>query len=415
MWEDSMLDLLKVDSLEEAIEKLYNECVNNHYSVDIEEIEVRDSLNRVLAADVVSDIYVPEFDRSTVDGYAVIAKDTEGANDSIPTFLNVVGESLMGKACEISIKNGECVYVPTGGMLPENANACVMIEHTDNITDKKVAIYESVAEGKYVIKKGDDVKKDDVVLKKGHVIKAADMGFLSSINVNKIKVYKRLNITIISTGDELISDNETLTLGKIRDVNTNLLIGLSNKCGFNVIKTYLLKDDEELLKTTLDSSMNNSDIVVMSGGSSKGKKDASSKVIDELTSSGVLTHGIAIKPGKPTITGYDNKTKTIVVGLPGHPVASAILFKLIVVGVVQKLMGIEEKALVCEGIISENMPASPGRTTFQLVNIDDKFNVKPIYGRSGLIHTLSMADGFIKMELNQEGINKGEKVKVYYL
>ena len=410
-----MLDLLKVDSLEEAIEKLYNECVNNHFSVDIEEIDVKNSLDRILAEDIVSKCDVPDFDRSTVDGYAVIAKDTEGANDSIPTFLNIVGESLMGESCDININSGECVYVPTGGMLPKGANACVMIEHTENITGKKLAVYSSVAEGQSVIKKGDDVKEGTIVLQKGKRIKSADMGFLSSVAIDNIKVYKKLNVTIISTGDELIGANEKDTLGKIRDVNTNLLIGLSNKYNFNVVNNYLLKDDEELLENTIRNAMNDSDIVVTSGGSSKGKKDASSIVIDRLTSSRVLTHGIAIKPGKPTITAYDNKTNTIVVGLPGHPVASAVLFKLIVVDTIRKLMGVNEKELVCEGTMIENIPASPGRTTIQLVSIDDKFNIKPIYGRSGLIHTLSMADGFIRLELNQEGVNKGEKVKMYYL
>ena len=410
-----MLDLLKVDSLEETIDKLYDECVNNHFSVDIEEIDVKDSLGRVLACDVVSKIFVPEFDRSTVDGYAVIAKDTEGANDSIPTFLNIVGESLMGEACDISISNGECVYVPTGGMLPKGADACVMIEHTENITSKKIAVYDSVASGKSVIKRGDDIIEGMIVLGKGKKITPADMGFLSSVAVSKIKVYKKLRISIISTGDELIGENDKDVFGKIRDVNTNLLIGLSNKYGLSVVNNYLLKDNEELLEKTIKDAMNNSDIVVTSGGSSKGKKDASSIVIDRLTSSKVLTHGIAIKPGKPTITAYDNKTKTIVVGLPGHPVASAVLFKLIVVDTVRKLMGMNEIELVCEGTMTENIPASPGRTTIQLVSMDDKFNITPIYGRSGLIHTLSMADGFIKLELNQEGINKGEKVKMYYL
>lgn len=410
-----MLDLLKVDSLEEAVEKLYSECVNNEFNLGIEEVPVKDSFNRILAEDIVSKIDVPEFDRSAIDGYAVVAKDTEGANDTIPTFLDKIGESIMGEATSIEIKNGECVYVPTGGMLPKGATACVMIEHTESITDDKIAIYESVAEGKYVIKKGDDIKIGEIALKKGHIIKPADMGFLSSIAVDKIKVYKRLNITIISTGDELIDENDKNSFGKIRDVNTNLLLGLSYKYGINVIENHLLKDDEKLLENTIKDALKTSDIVVTSGGSSKGKKDASSVVIDRLTTSKVLTHGIAIKPGKPTITAFDKNTSTIVVGLPGHSVASAVLFKLVVINVMYKLMQVDEKEYTCEGIMTENIPASPGRTTIQLVKIDDSFNITPIYGRSGLIHTLSNADGFIKLELNQEGINKGSKVRVYYL
>ena len=410
-----MLDLLKVDSLEEAVSKLYNECINSGLEIGTEEIDVSDSFLRILALDVVANIDVPEFDRTVVDGYAVIAKDTVGASDTIPTILNVIGESFMGKPQDIEIKNGECVYVPTGAMLPKGATACIMIENTENITNDKVAIYDSVAEGKYVVKKGDDIKKGALALNKGHIIKAADMGFLSSIAVNKIKVYKKLNITIISTGDELIDENDKLEFGKIRDVNTNLLVGLSNKYGLNVVNKYLLKDDEKLLEDTVRKAMAASDIVVVSGGSSKGKKDASSEVLGRVSSSGVLTHGIAIKPGKPTITAYDKDTKTILVGLPGHPVASAILFKLVLIDLLYKLMNVDETDYSCIGVMTENIPASPGRMTIQLVNVDKDYNVTPIYGRSGLIHTLSVATGYIRLDINQEGINRGSKVKVYYL
>lgn len=409
------MELLKVDSLNQAIEKLYNEYQNNDGHIYVEEINVSEALDRVLAQDIASDFDVPEFDRSVVDGYAVIASDTQGANESIPTFLKIVGESKMGEACDIEIQSGECVYVPTGSMLPKNANACVMIEHTENITDDKVAIYESVAEGKSVVKKSDDIKKGEQILETGRKLTSADIGFLSSIGIYKVRVYKKWNITIISTGDELVDEKSEYKFGKIRDINTNLLLSLSKKYGFNVVKTYLLKDDADILEKTLKLALNDSDVVVMSGGSSKGKKDASSLVIDKVTSSGVLTHGIAVKPGKPTITGFDKTTNTIVVGLPGHPVASAVLFKLLVCGMFDRITKCKKKELVCEGIMSENMPASPGRMTFQLVKLDDNFNVIPIFGRSGLIRTLSEADGYIVLETDQEGIRKGDKIKVYYL
>lgn len=410
-----MIDLLKVDSLDETVKKLYNECISGNFSVDFEEINVSESFGRILAEDVISGIDVPEFDRSVVDGYAVVAKDTEGANDTIPTILNIVGESTMGNPQDIEIKNGECVYVPTGAMLPKGATACIMIENTENVTSDKIAVYESVAEGKYVIHTGDDIKKGAIALKKGHIIKAADMGFLSSIAVYKVKVYKKLNITIISTGDELVDEQDKYSFGKVRDVNTYLLIGLSKKYNLNVVNKYLLKDDEKLLEDTIKKALNESNIVVSSGGSSKGKKDVSSVVIDRVSTSGVLTHGIAIKPGKPTITAFDKNTKTILIGLPGHPVASAVLFKLVVISVIYKLMNVDENEYTCEGIITENIPASPGRMTIQLVKIDKDYNIIPIYGRSGLIHTLAIADGFIKLDMNQEGLNKGSKVKVYYL
>lgn len=409
------MELLKVDSLDEARLKLYKTYKESGKGLEIEERPVLDALDFILAEKIVSDVSVPEFDRSVVDGYAVIASDTQGANDSIPTFLKVVGESKMGEACDIELKSGECVYVPTGSMIPKNSNACVMIEHTESITDDKVAIYEAVADGKSVVKKGDDIKESTVIFTEGRKLTAADIGFLSSIGIYKVKVYKKWNITIISTGDELVDENSEYKFGKIRDINTNLLSALSIKYGFRIINKYLVKDDAEVLEKTLKESMSNSDVVVISGGSSKGKKDASSLVIDKMTSSGVLTHGIAVKPGKPTITGFDKNTNTVVVGLPGHPVASAVLFKLIVCGLYDIITESQNRDLVCEGIMTENMPASPGRMTFQLVKIDKDFNVTPIFGRSGLIRTLSEADGYIVLETDQEGIRKGDKIKVHYL
>ena len=409
------MELLKVDSLDEAILKLYNAYTEGGKGFEIEERQVLDALDYILAEKVVSSVVVPEFDRSVVDGYAVIASDTQGANDSIPTFLKVVGESKMGEPCDIELKSGECVYVPTGSMIPKNSNACVMVEHTESITDDKVAIYEAVADGKSVVRKGDDIKEGEVIFDAGRKLSAADIGFLSSIGIYKVKVFKKWNITIISTGDELVDEKSEYKFGKIRDINTNLLSALSIKFGFKIINKFLLKDDAEILEKTLKTAMSDSDVVVISGGSSKGKKDASSLVIDKVTSSGVLTHGIAVKPGKPTITGYDKNTNTVVVGLPGHPVASAVLFKLVVCGLYDMITKTEAKDLVCEGIMTENMPASPGRMTFQLVKLDKDFNVTPIFGRSGLIHTLSEADGYIVLETDQEGIKKGDRIIVYYL
>ena len=409
------MELLKVDSLKDAKLKLYNSFIESKKGIKIEERQILDALDFVLAEKVVSSIAVPDFDRSVVDGYAVIASDTQGANDSIPTFLKIVGESKMGEPCEIEIKSGECVYIPTGSMIPKNSNACVMIENTESITDDKVAIYEAVADGKSVVRRGDDIKEGAVVFDAGRKLSSSDIAFLSSIGVYRVKVYKKWDITIISTGDELVDEKSEYRFGKIRDINTNLLSALSIKYGFNIVNKYLLKDDAGILENTLKNAMNDSDVVVISGGSSKGKKDTSSFVIDKVTSSGVLTHGIAVKPGKPTITGYDKDTNTLVVGLPGHPVASAVLFKLIVSDMYDMITNSDRKELVCEGTMSENMPASPGRMTFQLVKLDNNFNITPIFGRSGLIHTLSEADGYIVLDTDQEGIKKGDRIKVYYL
>ena len=410
-----MIDLLKVDDLNEAINKLYEECKKNNFCSAFEMIDIDECLGRITYEDIISNISVPGFNRSVVDGYAVIASDTNAASESVPVILKQIGESFMGEECTISIKSGECVYVPTGGMIPSGADACVMIENTEKVNDENIVIYSSVGSGKNIICAEDDIKKGNVIIKKGKVLSAFDIGLLSSADIKEIKVFKKPNITIISTGDELVSNKGALTKGKIKDINTSVIRNLSINNGFNVIDCILIKDDEEDLEHTISKYLDKSDFIIISGGSSKGKKDATSKIIDKISSTGVLTHGIAIKPGKPTITGFDHKTNTAIIGLPGHPVASAVLFDLLVISIYEKLNYVTKKEYTCTGTMSENLPASPGRLTLQLVNIDNDFNVYPILGKSGLIHTLSKADGYILIDKDDEGINKGDKVTVFYL
>lgn len=410
-----MIDLLKVDSLEEAIKKLQNECEKSNFCNDFEIISPCNCLNRILYEDIKSEVDVPDFNRSIVDGYACIASDTNAANESVPVILKQVAESFMGEECKVKIKNGECVYVPTGGMVPDGADCCIMIENTEKVNDENIVIYSSVGAGKNIVKVGDDVKKGETILKKGRILSPADIGFLASIGVSKIRVFKFPSILIISTGDELVVSSDEMSKGKIKDVNTSLIKNLAIKNGFSIVNSILLKDNECDLENAIQKYLGKCDFIIISGGSSKGKKDATSRVLEKVTSTGVLTHGIAIKPGKPTITSFDQNTNTAIIGLPGHPVAAAILFSKLVVTLYKKITETNSIEHTCIGTMSENIPSSPGRLTVQLANIDDDYNVYPIYGKSGLIHTLSNADGYIVIEQDNEGINKGDKVKFFYL
>ena len=410
-----MIEFLEVDNLETAVDKLYRECAKTDFATLQEEIFIADSLNRILSKDLISDIEVPNFNRSTVDGYAVVSSDTNAASDTVPVILNVLGSVEMGDVYKGKINASECVYVPTGGMIPDGANAVVMIEDTEQISENKIVVYKSIGEGKNIVVAGDDVKKGNVILHNGKIITPYDIGLLSSVGIDKINTYKKLNITIISTGDELISDKSKLTKGKVLDINSNLLESVAVENGFNVINKYLIKDSAEDLENTIKNALNVSDIILISGGSSKGKKDLSSLVIDKISDKGVLTHGIAIQPGKPTITSFNENSKTMIIGLPGHPIASVILFKLVVLSVIDKIRNVVSREKTCIGTLTENVPSSPGRATIQLVNIDDNFNIIPLFGKSGLIHRMSKSDGYIILDRNREGYNKGEKVKVYYL
>lgn len=433
------MELLKVDTIEEAVKKLGRYA--DQLPLYVEKIPHWKALDRILAEDVMSKENVPGFKRSTMDGYAVRSSDTSGASEAIPTFLKVKGEVDMGKeplGDAAFVGHGECVYVPTGGMIPEGADAVVMIEYCENFGMDEIAVFTSVSTGNNIVLPGDDVRLEQMVLKKGRRLKSADIGLLSAIGQTVVKVYRPWKLSIFSTGDEIIDPYKTPAPGQIRDVNTFALIAQAKEMGFDVIHYEVVVDDEDVLRDKVEAAMQVSDLVFISGGSSQGKKDATAKIIDDLTSTGVLTHGIAVKPGKPTITGFDEVSKTVLVGLPGHPVAAVLLFRIIAGNLWDMALDImDEQKLryglsslvnqnVVVGIISQNIAASPGRKTFQLVKFIRNLwcqasenseipTVFPILGKSGLIRTMSEADGYIVMDVNDEGINRGELVKVVLL
>ena len=409
------MKLLKVDTLEEGIEKLYKAYKEAGSALEVETISLVKALGRVLAEDVVSEEEIPGFNRSVVDGYAVKALETAGCSDSMPVFLEVVGEVEMGQAPHCKLESGQCMYVPTGGMIPDGADAVAMVEHCQPFGINHMAVYSPLSYGKNMVFAGDDVALGQKVMEAGKKITPADMGLLASLGKMEMKVYKPWKAYIISTGDEVVSPEDTPLDGQVRDVNTYGLIGEVEKLGFEVVGFELIKDDYDTLKTRAEKAKETCDIVLISGGSSKGKKDATAQVIEDITGE-VLTHGLAVKPGKPTILAFEKESKTIYAGLPGHPVAALLLFRLVIGGLWERLCGADQVSskVPLKGKIAVNLAAAPGRKTFQLVKLDGEWAM-PILGKSGLIRTMSEADGYIILDVNDEGINKGEEVEVYLL
>ena len=406
------MKLLKVDTLEGGIEKLHKAYVEAQDTPETENVLLVKALGRVLAEDIVSEENIPVFNRSVVDGYAVKALETAGCSDSMPVFLEVVGEVEMGKPAPCKLASGQCMYVPTGGMIPEGADAVAMVEHCQPFGTNQMAIYSPLSYGKNMVFAGDDVALGQKVLEVGKTITPADMGLLASLGKTKIKVYKPWKVYIISTGDEVVSPEDTPAEGQVRDVNTYGLIGEVQRFGFEVVGFELIKDDYKLLKTRAEAAKETCDVVLISGGSSKGKKDATAQVIEDITGE-ILTHGLAVKPGKPTILAFEKESKTIYAGLPGHPVAALLLFRLVIGGLWNRLC-IAKNRVPLKAKIAINLAAAPGRKTFQLVKLDGEW-ATPILGKSGLIRTMSEADGYIILDVNDEGINKGEEVEVWLL
>lgn len=469
------MELRKVDTLEVAMEKLLRYAAGSSgpevmkqtagLPMETEQVPLTGLPGRILAEDVYCGEPVPGFHRSTVDGYAVRSSDTGGASESLPVFLKVIGEVEMGKAAEMTVGPGECVYVPTGGMVPAGADAMVMVEYCEgfgtplhgsglNVSEQngsglnggrqagaaaagggagagaapaclQMAVSCSVSAGANLVMAGDDMAEGQRVLQRGRRIRPADLGVLSAIGRTEALVYQPWKLSILSTGDEIVAPDRVPGPGQVRDVNTYGLYGQALEYGFQVVRMEVVCDDPAELEAKAASAMADSDLVVLSGGSSQGKKDATAEIIKNLASSGVLTHGLAVKPGKPTILGFDEVQRTALIGLPGHPVAALILFREIVGGLWERLTGMSEteKKPAMAGIITVNLAASPGRKTLQLVTVDDSSCdpmtglplVTPVWGKSGLIHTMSQADGYIVMEVNDEGVQKGTQVEVHLL
>jgi molybdopterin molybdotransferase len=405
------MKLLTVDSIEEAQQKLLD-CAREMNIPRVQNVQLHEAPGRVCAG-VTAPVDVPSFARATVDGYAVLSKDTSGAAESIPSFLTLVDSVAMGCSAAVPIHAGECVYVPTGGMIPQGADAMVMVEYAELLGEKKIAVYAPAAPGAYIALTGEDVQKDSPLILRGTILSAKEVGALAGSGVVSVPVFMPIPIAIISTGDELIAPEHEPASGKIRDINSSALKTLAERNGFMVNAVHVLADDEARLLQTLRDSMQTCSIVIVSGGSSQGNKDMTAAVISRVSK--LLTHGVAIKPGKPTILGWDKKSKTIFAGLPGHPVSAMVVFELLFMWLFKTLT--EQKcAFPIPARMACNIASSPGKTTVQPVTLyrsGMEYTACPVFGKSGMMSTLTKADGYILINKNTEGLKKSEPVLVY--
>lgn len=406
------MEMFKVHSVKAAREKLMENFKN--FKIQIEEVDIFEAVDRILGEDIYSKLNVPHFRRSTVDGYAVRSRDTHGANESLPMFLEIIGEVEMGKAANMKVTVDKAVYVPTGGMVPEGADAVVMIEYVENLDDTNITVSKSAVAKENVVDIGDDIKENQRVLLKGMRLRPQDIGVLSSIGIDKVSVFKIPSISIISTGDEVTDPKEELKLGKIKDINTYTLSAMAKKSRLHVVERCVVKDDKELLKSILRDCMKKSDIVVLSGGSSVGTKDITTIVIDEIGKPGVFVHGVAMNPGKPTILAkIDDKP---LFGLPGQPVSAMIAFKVFVEYFVKRIFKLDEyEESFIEATMMTNVYSAQGKETYQMVYLEkenNQYKARPVYGKSGMITLMSKAKGYVKIHEDKEGIKEGEKIRV---
>ncbi|MBU1182397.1 MAG: gephyrin-like molybdotransferase Glp [Pseudomonadota bacterium] len=409
-----MKDFFKVTDLEKVLE-----YVSLFQTVETEQISLQDTLGRILAENIISDIDLPGFSRSTMDGYAVRASSTFGASEENPAYLNVVGSIAMGEAPSFSVEQGEAAKISTGGMLPKGADSVVMIEHTEILDEKTIEAYKSAAPGQNIIQKGEDFTEGNVILHAGQKIRPQETGLLAAFGKEQVKVFKRPVIGIISTGDEVVPVSETPRPGQIRDINTFSLSGQVTEAGGSPLIFGIVKDDYKNLLEKCREALLVSDMVLISGGSSVGTRDFTIEVLSALPDSEIVVHGISISPGKPTILARSvNKP---VWGLPGHVVSAMIVFAAVVKPFIEKISGFspEKKNMdILSARLSRNVSSAQGRTDYVRVRLTEKEGIlwaEPILGKSGLINTMIKADGLIEIGKNVEGLEKGAEVKVFSL
>ena len=370
------------------------------------------ALGEVLAEDITAEEYVPDFDRSTVDGYALRAADTFGCSDSLPAILNLAGEVKMGEGTEIAVPRGACVYVPTGGKLPADCDCAVMIEYTEDYGDGTVGVFKAAAPGQNLIFRGDDARPGKLLLRAGHVLRPRDVGALAAIGKTEISVRSPLRVGLLSTGDELVPAEQKPGPGQMRDVNRPMLRVLLRSVGAIPVDFGIVKDDEALLREKTALALDRCDAVILSGGSSAGVKDAACRVIESLGE--LLFHGIAVKPGKPTILGKAGNKPLI--GLPGHPVAAYYMARFFVLPLLSRLGGRTLQRTSVEATLSESLNANHGRmqiTPCSLETEGDGLVAVPLRTKSGLITQLTQADGYLIVERDCEGLAQGSKVRVW--
>jgi len=381
-------------------------------------VSLLDSLGRVLAVEVRADGDVPGFDRSTVDGYAVRAKDTYGASESLPAYADIGGEVLMGRAPRGRVGAGQAWRIATGGMLPPGADAVVMVEYTEELDKESILITRPVAPGENVIRRGEDIAAGEIALPAGHLIRPQDLGMLSSIGVTQVDVIRPYRVGIVSTGDELVAPSEFPAPGQVRDINSYTLSGAVCACGGEPRFYGIVRDNFKELKSVLERVISENDMVLLSGGSSVGTRDVALEVIDSMGKPGVLFHGISIKPGKPTIGAIVEDRS--VFGLPGHPASALVVFDLLVAPLIRsggyhvcEIDAFTEYPLQAE--IVRNLRSAAGREDFIRVRLflrDGRLFADPILGKSGLISTMVKADGLAYIPAGKEGVEAGEIVRV---
>lgn len=380
----------------------------------VEPLGLLDALDRVTAEDLRSPVDLPAFARSTMDGFAVRAADTYGASEGLPAYLELCGEVPMGRAAEVAVGPGQAARVHTGGMIPPGADAVVMVENTQALGPDTVEVVRPVAVGENVVPVGEDVRRGDLLFAAGHRLRPQDLGGLAGVGIARVEVAARPRVAILASGDEVVPPERPVAPGQIRDINSYSIAAQARRAGGQPLLCGIAPDDSARLRAMAAEALDGADALIISAGSSVSTRDMTAQVIGELGAPGVLVHGVAIHPGKPTILALVGAKP--VFGLPGNPVSTMIAFDLFVAPALRRLLGCGAAAGgSVEARLARNVASRPGREDFVPVRLEDRAGAlwaEPVFGKSNLIYTMAHADGLLRVPLDRSGLYAGDMVTV---
>ncbi|MGQ9509090.1 MAG: molybdopterin molybdotransferase MoeA [Thermodesulfobacteriota bacterium] len=410
-----MKGFFQVQTPEQILQK-----IDRFKPLSTEKIPIEESLHRVLAEEVISSVNIPEFPRSTVDGFALKAKDTYGASEKNPVMLKVVGEIPMAVVSEIEIKDGEAIKVATGGVVPKGADAVEMIEYTEWIEPRTLFVTKPITPMENVIQIGEDVKAGDVLLQRGHFIRPQEVGLMAGIGKMDVRVYIKPRVGLISSGDEIVPIEKDPAPGEIRDINRYTITSMIKEMEGIPIFFGIAKDRFDDLKEKIEKGLKETDFVVITGGSSVGTLDLTCEVLRSFPKTEIHANGISIRPGKPTILA-EIEGKPLL-GLPGHPVSAMVIFYLFGKPILRVLSGLSREWIwnfpKVKARAGRPIPSIAGREDYVRVKLEEKdgtYWAQPIFGKSGAIAHLASANGLLKIGIHDEGVEEGEEAEVFLI
>ena len=402
------MQALKTIPVEDAIQLIAEHF--GHIRMAAETIPLSDALDSVLAEEIIASTYIPNFNRATVDGYAAMTEDLETCSESSPVKLTLIGHSKMGQQTSLQLQHGQCAYVPTGGEVPAGTQAMIKIEETLELGEDLVGFTQPVSTGLNMIFRGEDTKPGDRIIPVGKRLKIADTGTLAAMGIMDVPVMQKPRVGIISTGDEVVPASEEISGGMIRDANAPMLANAIHVNGGQPVFFGIVKDEIESVQQLMQKAIQECDLLIISGGTSMDIRDTVASIISQLGQ--VIVHGITLKPGKPTIIGTIQGKP--VFGLPGNPVSAYFTYHLLVRPLLHSMLGTPLVDHFIQLPLAKAVSPNDGRQEYIPVIIQDGL-VHPVAFKSGLITTVSCADGYICMPRGAAGIPKNTLVKVTYL